>query len=122
MDGRGPPCGENKGAYITPFDHRPPSVRRGRHVPHRPRYTTPGYAGSSGQIHGDPLEPYEGPASGAGRPCRLSASPGNHPQHVAPAAPSPAPTELRPALAAALAGPRKTGSKAEAAFQRGLPP
>ncbi|MFD4119571.1 helicase associated domain-containing protein, partial [Streptomyces niveus] len=31
-----------------------------------------------------------------------------------------APTELRPALTAALKGPRKAGSKAEAAFQRGL--
>ncbi|KAF4405922.1 DEAD/DEAH box helicase [Streptomyces lycii] len=33
---------------------------------------------------------------------------------------SPAPAELRPALAAALKGPKKAGSKAEAAFQRGL--
>ncbi|MFK0120831.1 Helicase associated domain protein [Streptomyces sp. NPDC090994] len=31
-----------------------------------------------------------------------------------------APAELRPALAAALKGPKKAGSKAEAAFQRGL--
>ncbi|MEU1128411.1 Helicase associated domain protein, partial [Streptomyces sp. NPDC005900] len=31
-----------------------------------------------------------------------------------------APAELRPALAAALKGPKKTGSKAQAAFQRGL--
>ncbi|MET9596010.1 Helicase associated domain protein [Streptomyces sp. NPDC006516] len=31
-----------------------------------------------------------------------------------------APAELRPALAAALKGPKKPGSKAEAAFQRGL--
>ncbi|MFE6460563.1 hypothetical protein ACFVP0_24300 [Streptomyces cinereoruber] len=31
-----------------------------------------------------------------------------------------APAELRPELAAALKGPRKPGSKAEAAFQRGL--
>ncbi|CAM5456290.1 hypothetical protein STENM327S_08137 [Streptomyces tendae] len=31
-----------------------------------------------------------------------------------------APAELRPALAAALKGPKKVGSKAEAAFQRGL--
>lgn len=31
-----------------------------------------------------------------------------------------APTELRPALAAALKGPKKPGSKAGAAFQRGL--
>ncbi|MFJ8133264.1 DEAD/DEAH box helicase [Streptomyces hydrogenans] len=31
-----------------------------------------------------------------------------------------APTELRPELAAALKGPKKAGSKAEAAFQRGL--
>ncbi|MFE5098214.1 helicase associated domain-containing protein, partial [Streptomyces sp. NPDC056638] len=31
-----------------------------------------------------------------------------------------APAELRPALTAALKGPKKAGSKAEAAFQRGL--
>ncbi|MEV5816148.1 helicase associated domain-containing protein, partial [Streptomyces mutabilis] len=33
---------------------------------------------------------------------------------------SPAPAELRPALAEALKGPKKAGRKAEAAFQRGL--